>query len=257
MRADAQPANSDSTQLAARDVRIHFDGVKAVDGVDLSLGRREILGLIGPNGAGKTTLVNGLSGFQRPTSGDVFLRGERVTDWPPHRLARSGVSRTFQSGRFFHRLSVRENVEVGAVGLGLSRRAARQRVSRALELMGLSGKRETDAASLSHGQERRLGIARALAMDPSFLLLDEPAAGLDVYESEQLVKTIAGLPERLSCGVLVIEHDMHVVMSLCERVQVIDYGKTISVGTPDEVRSDPAVIDAYLGASLGASHAAG
>jgi branched-chain amino acid transport system ATP-binding protein len=233
--------------LETRELRVHFEGVKALDGVDLALRPGEILGLIGPNGAGKTTLVNVITGFQPPTTGAIVLDGRELTKLPAHRRARLGLARTFQSVRLFEGLTVLQNVEVSALGAGLSRREARARAHELLDLLGLAERAHEQAGSLPQGDERRLGIARALAARPTFLLLDEPAAGLDEAESDTLMRTIARIRDEAGCGVLVIEHDMRLIMRLCERIQVLDYGKTISVGTPDEVRADPKVITAYLG----------
>ena len=245
---DAEARGPDNGEvLSCRDLRIHFDGVKAVDGVDLDLHPGEILGLIGPNGAGKTTLVNALTGFQRPSSGELLLDGRCVTRWPAHRLAHHGVSRTFQSGRLFHHLTTLENVEVAAGGRRISRRRAREHASELLELMGLTDRAHLPAESLSYGEQRHAEIARALARRPRYTLLDEPAAGLNDQESEALVGRLEALPRTLGCGVLLIEHDMRVIMRLCQRIQVLNYGQTICVGTPEEVRSDPAVVAAYLG----------
>jgi ABC-type branched-subunit amino acid transport system ATPase component len=221
--------------------------VTALDGVDIDLQIGEVQGLIGPNGAGKTTLVNAMTGFQRPSAGTVNLEGLDVTGWAPHRLAAAGVARTFQSGRSFSDLTVFENVEVGAVGVRAGRPEARARARQALSEVGLADRSDLQARSLSSGDERRLQVARALAMQPEFLLLDEPAAGLNEAESDDLAATIAGLPERLGCGVLVIEHDMRVIMNICERILVLNHGVRISLGTPDQVRADSAVITAYLG----------
>jgi branched-chain amino acid transport system ATP-binding protein len=234
-------------ELRGEGIKVHFEGVKALDGVDLALHQGEILGVIGPNGAGKTTLVNALTGFQRPSEGRLLVEDREVTRLAPHRLARSGVARTFQGGRSFPDLTAFENVEVGAVGLGVRRREARDRAGAALAEIGLAERSDVVARSMSSGEERRLQVARAIAMRPKFLFLDEPAAGLNEVESDELVETIAGLPERLGCAVLVIEHDMRVIMGLCHRIQVLDYGKTISEGSPEAVRADPAVIAAYLG----------
>jgi branched-chain amino acid transport system ATP-binding protein len=233
--------------LQARELRVHFGGVRAVDGVDLELRKGEILGLIGPNGAGKTTLVNALSGFEKPTSGSVFLSGEDVTGWHPHRLARRGLTRTFQSVRLFPGLTVLENVELGGVGVGMRRSAARSAARELLDRLGLADKADSFATGLPHGLERRLGMLRALAAKPSFLLLDEPAAGLNERESDELVQALTLIRDDFSCALVVIEHDMRVIMRLCERIQVLDHGKTISLGTPVEVRMDPAVLNAYLG----------
>jgi ABC-type branched-subunit amino acid transport system ATPase component len=245
---DAPPSADDGvTALEARGLKVHFGGVHAIDGVDLTLTKGEILGLIGPNGAGKTTLVNALSGFQRPTAGRILVGGTDVTDWTPHRLARLGLARTFQSVRMFPDLTVLENVELGGVGMGMRRAAARKWARDLLERMKLDGMSHLYGAGLPHGLERRFGIVRALATKPSFLLLDEPAAGLNERESDELVEALTLIRDDFSCALMVIEHDMRVIMRLCERIQVLDYGKTISIGTPGEVRNDPAVLTAYLG----------
>jgi branched-chain amino acid transport system ATP-binding protein len=233
--------------LEAHGLKVYFGGVRAVDGVDLTLKRGEILGLIGPNGAGKTTLVNALSGFQKPSDGSVFLDGAEVTGWDPAKLAKKGLTRTFQSVRLFPALTVLENVELGAVGVGMRRREARKIAAELVERLNLGDKAHLYGTGLPHGIERRLGIVRALAARPSFLLLDEPAAGLNERESDELVDSLALIRDDFSCALVVIEHDMRVIMRLCERIHVLDYGKTIAIGTPAEVRRDPAVLAAYLG----------
>jgi branched-chain amino acid transport system ATP-binding protein len=233
--------------LEARGLKVHFGGVHAVDGVDLVLKQDEILGLIGPNGAGKTTLVNALSGFQKPTAGTVRMNGTDVTGWSPHRLARRGLTRTFQSVRLFPGLTVLENVELGGVGVGMRRASARKWARELLERLNLADKAHLYGTGLPHGLERRLGIVRALAAKPTFLMLDEPAAGLNEQESDELVGSLTLIRDDFSCALAVIEHDMRLIMRLCERIQVLDYGKTISIGTPAQVRSDPAVLTAYLG----------
>ena len=245
---------SDSAgEIRAEGVRVHFVGVKAVDGVDLVLRRGEIFGLIGPNGAGKTTLVNALTGFQKPTEGRVSMDERDITGWPPHKLGRMGLARTFQSVRVFAELTALENVELGALGVGASRKEARERAWGLLERMEMTGRAEQKAGALPYGDERRIGLLRVLAMLPAFLLLDEPAAGMNEAESDNLMAAIGAIRDEFGCGVLVIEHDMRVIMRLCERIQVLDYGKTISIGTPEEVQRDPAVITAYLGTKRGSS----
>jgi branched-chain amino acid transport system ATP-binding protein len=234
--------------LKAADVRVHFDGVKAVDGVDLVLEQGEILGLIGPNGAGKTTLVNALSGFQPLTGGRVLLGPDDVTRLSAHRLAKRGVVRTFQGVRSFRQLTVLENVEVAGAAVGLSRKAARAQALELLEMVNLDDREGQLAESLSHGHERRLGLLRALAVRPRFLLLDEPSGGLDHEESDELIRMIGHVASARGCGVLVIEHNMRVVMSVCTRIHVLNYGRTLRIGTPSEVRSDSEVVAAYLGA---------
>jgi branched-chain amino acid transport system ATP-binding protein len=234
-------------RLVAEGIRVHFEGVRAVDGVDLTLERGQIMGLIGPNGAGKTTFLNAVSSFVELTAGRVVLGDVDVSGFSPERLAKQGLVRTFQDVATFPALTVFENVELGALGAGLSRRKARARVEELLGQLGLRAMANLPASSLPHGEERRVGIARAVACSPKFLLLDEPAAGLDDTESLQLAETIAGIREQLGCGVLLVEHDMRIIFRVCERIQVLDYGKSLAVGSPDEVRQNKQVVAAYLG----------
>jgi branched-chain amino acid transport system ATP-binding protein len=233
--------------LEVHEVQVHFAGVRAVDGVDLALERGEILGLIGPNGAGKTTFMNAISGFVHLSGGKVSLAGHDVTGIGPERLARRGLVRTFQGVATFPDLTVFENVELGALGAGLSRRKARIRTTELLEGLRLDHFARDYASALPHGEERRVGIARAVAVAPKFLLLDEPAAGLNDVESEELAKTIVQIRDDLGCGVLLVEHDMRVIFGVCQRIQVLDDGKSVALGTPQEVRSNRRVIEAYLG----------
>jgi branched-chain amino acid transport system ATP-binding protein len=233
--------------LEAREVQVHFAGVKAVDGVDLTLEKGEILGLIGPNGAGKTTFMNAISGFVPLTGGAVRLSGAEVSGSSPQNLVKRGLVRTFQQVATFPDLTVFENVELGALGAGLSRRKARERTWELLEGLRLDHLSRYFASALPHGEERRVGIARAVAVSPSFLLLDEPAAGLNDAESEELARTIVQVRDDLGCGVLLVEHDMRVIFGVCQRIQVLDYGKSVAHGTPEEVRKDRRVIEAYLG----------
>ena len=177
-----------TSKLTAEAIRVHFEGVRAVDGVDLTLERGQIMGLIGPNGAGKTTFMNAVTGFVSLTGGTVMLDGLDMTGWPPHRLVASGLVRTFQDVATFPGLSVFENVELGALGAGLGRRAAKQRAWELVEGLGLAHVARLPASALPHGDERRVGIARAVAVAPKFLLLDEPAAGLDDAESLDLTQ---------------------------------------------------------------------
>ncbi len=233
--------------LSAQGVTVRFGGLIAIDDVSIRLERGEILGLIGPNGAGKTTLINVLSGFQRPLVGTIVVGERDCTGLPRHGFARAGVVRTFQAVRLFRGLTVSENVEIGYVAQGLGRGEARQRALDILGELRLNAQAHRPAAGLSYGEERRLGLARALAVNPRFLLLDEPAAGLAAAEADELRKLIIDIRARYGCGVLVIEHNMALVMNLCERIQVLDSGRTIAAGTPAEIRADERVRRAYLG----------
>ncbi len=233
--------------LRATAVSRHFEGVHALRDVTLELHRHEVVGLIGPNGAGKTTLVNVLTGFDFPSSGSVELSGSDVTSWSPHRRGRAGLARTFQHSRSFAGLSVRENVEVAALGSGAGSREARRRADSLLELVGLDAREKQPAGSLAHGDERKLGVARALATEPRFLLLDEPAAGLPEAEVPEFAGVVRSVRDDHEAGVLLIDHNMALVMEVCDRIQVLDQGRTLAEGTPAEVRGNLDVAAAYLG----------
>ena len=236
-------------ELVLTGVTKDFSGLRALDGVDLRLSQGEILGLIGPNGSGKTTLINVVTGILPATSGTISAGGVDITNKPAHRIARVGLARTFQTIRLFRELSVHENVEVAAVSLGLSRTLARSRAASILEEMGLSEWANMSAGALPYGLERRVEVARALALEPVFLLLDEPAAGLNEEESDELLATLAALPASKKLGLLIVDHDMRLIMRLCHRLHVLSYGKTIGWGTPEQVRVLPAVVEAYLGSA--------
>ena len=226
-----------------------FEGVHALRAVTLELGRGEVVGLIGPNGAGKSTLVNVLSGFDRPTSGTVELEGQDVTRWRPGRRGRHGLARTFQHGHAFRAMSVRENVEVAALGVGTGPGAARRRAVEVLELVGLTAHAEAPADALAQGDERRLGVARALATDPRYLLLDEPAAGLPETEVTEFAQVVRTARDENGAGILLIDHNMALIMDVCDRIHVLDQGSTLAEGAPDEIRANLDVAAAYLGES--------
>ncbi|MBA3734794.1 MAG: ABC transporter ATP-binding protein [Actinobacteria bacterium] len=235
--------------LRASSVSRSFEGVHALRDVTLELGRAEITGLIGPNGAGKSTLVNVLSGFDRPTSGTVELEGRDVTRWSPSRRGRHGLSRTFQHSHAFRSLSVRENLEVAALGVGTVAREARRRAAELLETLGLTSQAEALAGTLAQGDERRLGVARALATRPRFILLDEPAAGLPEAEVPDFAQAVRDVRDDHDAGVLLIDHNMALIMGLCDRIYVLDQGRVLAEGTPDEIRANLDVAAAYLGES--------
>lgn len=235
------------TGLELEGVCVDFFGLRALDRLSLSLKPGEILGLIGPNGSGKTTTVNAITGFIRPSAGAIRINGQDVTGWPNHRIAHVGVRRTFQTIRLFKALTVFENVEVAAISAGLKGSAARSQVSSILERLKLSYLAEQPAGTLPYGEERRVEIARALVARPSYLLLDEPAAGMNESESDALLAMLPALVDDYGCGLLIIDHDMRLIMRLCQRLQVLNYGKSIAEGTPEEIRQHPEVIRAYLG----------
>jgi branched-chain amino acid transport system ATP-binding protein len=241
-------------------VGVRFGGLVALDDVSFSVERGEVRGVIGPNGAGKTTLFNVCCGFVRPDTGTVLRHGQPVRDLRPHRLAGMGIARTLQGVGLFRGLTVLENVVVGAERHARSgflstlfalrradrdERALRERAMRALAELGADGYADRYPGSLPYPVQKRVALARALAADPDLLLLDEPASGLGADEMAELGELIKGLTGRMS--VVLVEHHMDLVMSVCDRITVLDFGKVVADGTPDEVRDDPAVIDAYLG----------
>jgi branched-chain amino acid transport system ATP-binding protein len=233
--------------LRATAVSRSFEGVDALQDVTLELHRHEIVGLIGPNGAGKTTLVNIMSGFDFPTAGTVEFQGRDVTRWRPNRRGRAGLARTFQHSRSFRGLSVRENVEVAALGVRVRPHEARRRADRLLDLLALRDRADRPAAALPHGDERRLGVARALASNPRHVLLDEPAAGLPEAEVPEFAAVVRSIRDDFDAGVLLIDHNMALVMAVCDRIHVLDQGMTLAAGSPAEIRGNLDVAAAYLG----------
>lgn len=233
--------------LETRDVSVTYAGVAALSGVSLTLRPAEILGLIGANGAGKTTFVNVISGFTRVTSGQVLLAGQDVTRVAPDRRVRRGINRTFQAGRLFGKMTVRENIEVAALGTGLTARAARARAAQLIEVGGLGSVADLRADVIPYGFERKAALARSLATSPKVLAVDEPAAGLNDDESEELAVFLRSVRDETGVAIILIEHDVGLVMRLSDRVHVLAEGRTICVGTPDEVQRSPEVVQAYLG----------
>ncbi len=237
--------------LATRDLARRFGGLLALDGVSLEVRPREIVALIGPNGSGKTTLLNVVAGALRPSRGTVEVDGVQIGGWPAYRVARHGVARTFQNIRLFSHLTVIENVALGVIarrrphpGVDIHKEA-----TSTLQFVGLDHLRDRQAGTLPYGDQRRVEIARALASDPSYLLLDEPAAGMNEAESHALLGTLRRIRDTYDPGMLVVDHDLSLIMRLSERIYVLNEGKLIASGTPLEVRSDPAVVTAYLGSS--------
>ncbi|MGH2904796.1 MAG: ABC transporter ATP-binding protein [Solirubrobacteraceae bacterium] len=257
-----------SAPLAVQGVTVRFDGITALERVSLDVSGGEVLGVIGPNGAGKTTLFNCISGFVRPQAGTISWRGERLERMRPDRRAGEGIARTLQGVGLFSGLTVAENVIVGAerfrrtgmlsalVALPRAERderALRARALRALSAVGCEDVAERRPDSLPFATQKRVALARALAAEPALLMLDEPASGLDAAELEQLAALIRGI--RGTMSVMVVEHHMDFVMSVCDRVAVLDFGRLICTGPPETVRSDPRVLDAYLGDEAATGHA--
>ncbi|MDO8682858.1 MAG: ABC transporter ATP-binding protein [Armatimonadota bacterium] len=248
--------------LALHDCTISFGGLLAVDKANIALKSGELVGLIGPNGAGKTTVFNLITGVYRPSSGEIRLNGRPIHGQKPHRIAAQGVARTFQNIRLFGSLSALDNVRIGAhaharysplsaiIRSGAFRTQDHELRNQAIHLLhvfGLGKFQNETAHNLPYGEQRRLEIARALASNPQVLLLDEPTAGMNPHETRELMELIKSIRDDFGLTILLIEHDMKVVMGICERIYVLDYGEVIAEGLPEEIRKNPEVIKAYLG----------
>ncbi|OJU49778.1 MAG: hypothetical protein BGO03_00310 [Mesorhizobium sp. 61-13] len=231
--------------LQANDVVMKFKGVTALDGVDMELRKGEIVGLIGPNGSGKTTFLNVLSGVFTPTNGNFRMGDRQWSKVSLREAARLGIRRTFQNIRLFPSFTVMETVEVASAWLDKGDRRENARI--ALDALNFGQYRDRIASELSYGMQRRLEIARAIAGRLEFLLVDEPTAGLNHGESQDIVEVLQRIRDQRGCGIVLIDHDLNVIMNVCDRVIVLAEGKIISSGTPQQVRSDPKVIAAYLG----------
>ena len=248
--------------LELKNLGITFGGLHAVDDVNLKIEKGQLYGLIGPNGAGKTTVFNLITGVYRPTTGSILLDGVNIAGKPTAEINRLGIARTFQNIRLFTKLTARDNVKVGLTNAypyslvsGIfrlpsyyrSEKAMNERAGELLSVVGLEGEAEVEAASLPYGKQRKLEIARALATSPKLLLLDEPAAGMNPQETEELMRTIALIRERFGVTILLIEHDMHLVSGICEELTVLNFGRELARGKTAEVLRDPKVVTAYLG----------
>jgi branched-chain amino acid transport system ATP-binding protein len=249
-------------KLQARGIHLSFGGVAALNGVDIEVRERELLAIIGPNGAGKTCLLNCINGFYRPQRGEIFFEGKRITDLPPHKIAKLGISRVFQGIQLYSGLSTLDNLMAARhihmehsiwtefLFFGKARNTEvkhRRKVEEIIEFLEIEPIRKKMVGSLPYGQRKRVDLGRALALEPKLLVLDEPMAGMNLEEKEDIARFIIDIHELMKIPIVMIEHDMEVVMDIAERIIVLDFGEVIAEGGPDQIKADPKVISAYLG----------